>query len=398
MRRLTAFLLITVFLLLQCPVGALAGQGEPSARDQVVEVKVQAPSAILIEAGGGRVLYAHNADHKQPIASLTKIMTLVLALEALRDGKVRLDDMVTGSALAKSMGGTQIWLEEGEQFTFKDMLYAVGVGSANDCAVAVAEYLGGSFEGFVKAMNRRAAELGLKNTHFGNPTGLDDADTYSTAEDLAALCRYAVTLPMFLDLSSTWEYWVRKGTPKEVWLTSFNKLLKSYPGYDGIKTGFTDRAGYCLASTAKRGGLRLIAVVLGEATPQARQSDVQRLLDYGFRLYEAIEVGKAETPVGSVEVLRGHDPRVEAVLGQDFYVAVPRMGEKKITTEVRLHRPRVAAPVRKGQVLGVMVATVGGREVGQAPVVAARDVPPGSWFRLFGQTLRFILGAFLGAK
>lgn len=364
----------------------------------MAEVRVDAPAAILVEAGSGSVLFERNPDRRQPIASLTKIMTLTLALEALRDGKVKLEDPVVGSALAKSMGGTQIWLEEGEQFSLKDMLYAVGVGSANDCAVALAEYLGGSFEGFVKAMNRRAAELGMKNTHFSNPTGLDDEDNYSTAADLAILARHAVNLPMFLELSSTWEYWVRKGTPKEVWLTSFNKLLKSYPGYDGIKTGFTDKAGYCLASTAQRGGLRLIAVVLGEATPQARQADVQRLLDFGFRSYEAIEVAKAGTVVGRVEVFRGHDPAVDAVVGRDFHVALPRVGEKEIATEVRWDQRRVAAPVRKGQVLGTLIARVGDREVGQAAVVAAQDVPPGSWLRLFGQMCRSIFGTFLGAR
>ncbi|MDI6871607.1 MAG: D-alanyl-D-alanine carboxypeptidase family protein [Bacillota bacterium] len=377
---------------------APAGAGHPSPVDQTATVKVEAPSAILVEAGSGKVLFAKSADRKQPIASLTKIMTMVLALEALRDGKVKLTDLVTGSALAKSMGGTQIWLEEGEQFSLKDMLYAIGVGSANDCAVAVAEYLGGSFEGFVAAMNRKAKELGMNNTHFSNPTGLDDADNYSTAADLATLCRYAVTLPMFLELSSAWEYWVRKGTPKEVWLTTFNKLLKFYPGYDGIKTGFTDQAGYCLASTAKRGGLRLIAVVLGEPTPQSRSADVVKLLDYGFRLYEAVEVAKAGTVVGQVEVLRGHEPQVEAVVSEDFHVAVPRVGEKKVATELRLDRHRVNAPVRKGQALGVLVALQKGREVGRVGVVAARDVPAGSWYRLFGQMTRAILRAFLGAR
>jgi D-alanyl-D-alanine carboxypeptidase (penicillin-binding protein 5/6) len=405
MRRLTALLLTFALTFLAIPAGAVrpaqpAGQAPLAAEPtgQVTPVTVTAPSAILIEAGGGKVLFAQNADRPQPIASLTKIMTLILALEALRDGKVRLTDLVTGSALAKSMGGTQIWLEEGEQFSFQDLLYAVGVGSANDCAVALAEYLGGSFEGFVAAMNRKAKELNLKNTHFANPTGLDDEQNYSSAADLATLSRYAVTLPLFLELSSTWEYWVRKGTPKEVWLTTFNRLLKFYPGYDGIKTGFTDRAGYCLASTARRGGLRLIAVVLGAPTPQSRSADVTRLLDYGFRLYEAVAVAKAGTVVGRVEVLRGRDPEVEAVVGEDFHVAVPRMGDKTVATALRLDRRRVNAPVRKGQVLGALVALQGGQEAGRVPVVATRDVPAGSWFHLFAQMTRALVRTFLGAR
>jgi D-alanyl-D-alanine carboxypeptidase (penicillin-binding protein 5/6) len=401
MRRSLAFLLALALLvgLTAVPGGAAPLSGPTKApAEQAAEVKVQAPSAILVEAGSGRVLFAQQVDRPQPIASLTKIMTLTLALEALRDGKVKLTDQVVGSALAKSMGGTQIWLEEGEQFPLKDMLYAVGVGSANDAAVAIAEYLGGSFEGFVSAMNRKAAELGMKHTHFANPTGLDDEHNYSTAEDLARLCRRAVTLPLFLELSSTWEYWVRKGTPQEVWLTTFNKLLKSYPGYDGIKTGFTDKAGYCLASTAQRGGLRLVAVVLGEASPQARSADVQRLLDYGFRLYEAALVAKAGTAVGSVEVLRGHDSRVEAIVELDFNVAVPRVGGKKVTTQVRLDHRRVAAPVKKGQVLGELVAFHEGREAGRVAVVAAREVPAGSWFRLFGQMITAVVRSLLRGR
>lgn len=398
MQRGLAFVLALLVTFLATGVlAAPAGRAGPQA-PQVAEVRVEAPSAILVEAGRGTVLFAQNPDRPQPIASLTKIMTLTLVLEALRDGKVKLTDQVVGSALAKSMGGTQIWLEEGEQFSLKEMLYAIGVGSANDAAVAVAEYLGGSFEGFVGAMNHKAAELGLKHTHFANPTGLDDEHNYSTARDLAVLCRHAVTLPLFLELSSTWEYWVRKGTPQEVWLTTFNKLLKFYPGYDGIKTGFTDKAGYCLASTARRDGLRLIAVVLGNPTPQTRSADVQRLLDYGFRLYEAIAVAKAGQVVGQVEVFRGHEPRVEAVVKEDFHVTVPRVGEKKVSTAVRLTHRRVAAPVRKGQLLGALIAFQGGRELGRMDLVAPRDVPAGSWYRLFLQMTQTILRAFLGVR
>lgn len=391
-------ILVLLLLSLTCPAQA-AGQAKATAvLPPGAEIKVESASAVLMEAGGGVVLFAKDADRKQPIASLTKIMTLTLALEALRDGKVKLTDPVVGSALAKSMGGTQIWLEEGEQLSLKDMLYAVGVGSANDCAVALAEYLGGSFEGFVGAMNRKAKELGLKNTHFANPTGLDDDDNYSSARDVATLSRQAVTLPMMLNLSSSWEYWVRKGTKQEIWLTTFNKLLKSYPGYDGLKTGFTDKAGYCLASTAKRGGLRLIAVVLGSPTPQARSADVQRLLDYGFRLYEPVEVAKAGTQVAKVEVYRGHDPVVEAVTAEDFFVAMPRTGDKTFQKELRLARSRVWAPVKKGQVLGELVAVQAGKEIGRVQVVAARDVPSGSWWRLVVQTSQALLRSLFGVK
>ncbi|MDI3280562.1 MAG: D-alanyl-D-alanine carboxypeptidase family protein [Bacillota bacterium] len=351
---------------------------------------VRAPSAILLEASGGKVLWEKDADRPLPIASLTKIMTMTLVLEALRDGKVTLDDVVVGSALARSMGGTQIWLEEGEQMSLRDMLYAVAVGSANDCAVALAEHVAGSVDEFVRLMNQRAAQLGMTHTHFANPTGLDAPDNYSTARDLALLSRYAVTLPLFLELTSTWDYYVRKGTPKEVWLTTFNKLLKQYPGYDGIKTGFTDTARYCLAATAKRDGLRLIAVVLGAPTAKERTADVRALLDYGFRAYEAVKVLPGGSAVASVEVWKGAQDRVDAVAAEDVYVVVPRGQRGRWQKEVVLPKP-VVAPVKKGQVVGVLVFTREGEKVAEVPLVAAAEVPRGNVVKIFLQTTRQLL-------
>lgn len=351
---------------------------------------VRAPSAILLESAGGGVLWEKDADRPLPIASLTKIMTMTLVLEALRDGKVSLDDVVTGSALARSMGGTQIWLEEGEQMSFRDMLYAVAVGSANDCAVALAEYVAGSVDEFVRLMNQRAAQLGMTHTRFANPTGLDAPDNYSTARDLALLSRYAVTLPLFLELSSTWDYYVRKGTPKEVWLTTFNKLLKQYPGYDGIKTGFTDTARYCLAATAKRDGLRLIAVVLGAPTAKDRTADIRALLDYGFRSYEAVKVLPGGSAVASVEVLKGAQDKVDAVVAEDVYVVVPRGERSRWQKEVVLRRP-VVAPVKKGQVVGALVLTQEGKKVAEVPLISAAEVPRGNVVKIFLQTTRQLL-------
>lgn len=361
-----------------------------TAASSVAAPVVRAPSAILLEASGGKVLWEKDADRPLPIASLTKIMTMTLVLEALRDGKVTLDDVVTGSALARSMGGTQIWLEEGEQMSLRDMLYAVAVGSANDCAMALAEHVAGSVDEFVRLMNQRAAQLGMTNTRFANPTGLDAPDNYSTARDLALLSRYAVTLPLFLELTSTWDYYVRKDTPKEVWLTTFNKLLKQYPGCDGIKTGFTDTARYCLAATAKRDGLRLIAVVLGAPTSKDRMADIRALLDYGFRAYEAVKVLPGGSAVASVEVLRGAQDKVDAVVAEDVYVVVPRGQRGQWQKEVVLHKP-IVAPVKKGQVVGVLVFTREGEKVAEVPLVSAAEVPRGNVVKIFLQTTRQLL-------
>lgn len=382
--------LMVILLLASLPV--LAEVTKPADAPEI-----RARSAILMEAQGGKILLEKDPHVRLPMASVTKIMTMVLALEALRDGKVRLEDTVTGSALAKSMGGTQIWLEEGEQMSFKDMLYAVAVGSANDCAVAIAEHLAGSVENFVQQMNQKAASLGMKGTHFANPTGLDDPENYSTAYDLALLSRYAISLPMFLQLTSTWDYYVRKGTPKEVWLTTFNKLLKQYPGYDGIKTGFTDEAKYCLVATAKKEGLRLIAVVLGAPTAKDRTTTVRQLLDYGFRVYEAQLVAKGGTVAGEFSVRRGSVDRVPVLVKEDLYAAVPRGTKVTYQKEILLSRPLVA-PLKKGQVVGKMVARAGEQVVGEVDLVIAQDVPRGSFGQLLMQTMRQVLQSLTGKK
>ncbi|MBO8126406.1 MAG: D-alanyl-D-alanine carboxypeptidase [Firmicutes bacterium] len=359
---------------------------------------IKAKSAILIEAQTGEVLYEHNPDEKLPIASVTKIMTLVLALEALNEGKVSMDDVVVGSYLAKSMGGTQIWLEEGEQMSFRDMLYAVAVGSANDCAVAIGEYLGGSFDAFVEHMNRKAQELGMVNTHYANPTGLDAPDHYSTARDIAILSRYAVQLPLFLDLVSTWEYWVRQDTPQEVWLTSFNKLLKQYPGCDGIKTGYTSTAGYCLSATAKRNGLRLIAVALGSSTRDDRNNTIKALLDYGFQMYKAEKLVSQGESFGRLPVILGVTDSVELVSCSELRYPVKKGTELTLTKKVNLPET-VTAPIAKDQVIGEVVFTDrSGKVVAKTEIVAAESIERAGFFKIIKQTVHQLLKALFFRK
>ena len=240
-------------------------------------ITLNSKAAVLIDYHSGQVLYAHNEHEALPPASVTKVMTMLLALEAIRDGRASLDDLVVASDYAASMGGTQIWLEPGEQMPLGELLYAIAVGSANDAAVAVAEHLGGTEQAFVDMMNQRARELGMENTQFANPSGLPPQSVgkqgphLTSAYDIAIMSRHAISLPRFLEYTSTWGPVVmRPDTLERPVLWTYNRMLRSYPGMDGIKTGMTSEAGYCLAATAVRDGLRLIAVTLGAPTSAAR--------------------------------------------------------------------------------------------------------------------------------
>lgn len=367
---------------------ATSGQPQGAAKPALT---VRAKSAVLMDFGSGEVLFAHNPDARLPVASVQKIMTMTIILEALQSGRIKETDLVSTSTLARSMGGTQIWLEEGEQMSVHDLIYAIAVGSANDAAVAMAEYISGSMDAFVGEMNAKARELGMTNTHFVNPTGLDADGQYSSARDLAVLSRYAVRLPKFLELSSTWDYYVRKGTEDEVWLTTFNKLLKGYPGYDGIKTGFTSIAGYCLASTARHDGLRMIAIVLGEPTPKDRSEEVVTLLNYGFSQYTAKKTVSRGEYVGKVYVAKGKKTSVEAIAEDDVYVSMKRSArgtaEAELSTQVVLP-DTVVAPVKKGQALGRLLVKRGDATVSEAKLVAAVDVPRGSFFSIVFEMAR----------
>lgn len=368
---------------------------------QAQELEIRSKSAILVDAQSGAVLYGYNEHEPLPPASVTKIMTMVLALEALAAGKVGWDDLVTTSEYAASMGGTQIWLEPGEQMTFRDLLYAVAVGSANDAAVALAEHLAGSEAAFVEQMNARARELGMKNTQFSNPSGLPPealghpGPHVSTAADLAILSRHAVRLPHFLELTSTYgPYTVREGTDAEVELYSYNDLLRIYPGMDGIKTGHTSAAGYCIAATAVRDHLRLIVVTLGAATRADRQADVTRLLNYGFSQYRAAPVAQKGEVVGQVAVERGVAESVDVVPGEDFYVTLPRSSEAVPEREIRLQSR--AAPLAAGTPVGELIVRLDGQEVGRVPLVAAAAVERASLGQLVWRVTRHAVDALFG--
>ena len=249
-----------------------------------------AKSAIMIEASSGKVLFDKNSHEKLPPASMTKMMSMLLIVEAVEDGIISWDQKITVSENASGMGGSQILLETGEQMSVDDLFKGVAIMSGNDAVVALAEAVAGTEDEFVKMMNKRAKELGLKDSVFKNPHGLDDANHYSSAYDMSLIAKELVKHDRVLKYTSTYEDYLRKGTERELWLTNTNKLTRFYPGVDGLKTGYTKEAGYCLTSTAKRDGMRIITVVMGEPDTKTRNSETSTMLDYAFAQYKVEEL------------------------------------------------------------------------------------------------------------
>lgn len=356
MKKLAAALLAAALLVLP----AQAVSGAPT---------VDAAAAVLMEKETGAILYEQNAHDKLEPASVTKVMSLLLVLEAIDDGRLALDDMVTVSAHAASMGGSQVYLKEGEQMSVDDMLKAVAVVSGNDAAVALAEHLAGSEEGFVEQMNQRAAELGMADTCFVNCTGLPAAGHLTSAHDIAVMSRALIQHPKIRDYTTIWMDSIRGG---QFQLANTNKLVRFYEGATGLKTGSTDAAGYCLSATAERDGMELIAVVLKAKTSEQRFESAKSLLNFGFANYTLTDVypGQALPPV---DVLLGEQDTVQPVLAQSSRILVDKAQLNDVTSELRLCE-NVEAPVEQGQKLGEMVISVGGQEQQTIPIVADRAV------------------------
>lgn len=337
------------------------------------DLAINAPAYVLMEAESGEILAAQDEKTRRYPASTTKIMTLTLALEAVARGEATLDDVVTTSEYAASMGGSQVYLYAGEQRTLKEMLIAVAVGSGNDASVAVAEHLGGSVGNFVELMNTRAAELGMTGTHYANPHGLHDAEHYTTAADMAKLARHAVTVPGMLDFTGIYEYQFR-GEPKPLVLWNTNRLLKWYDGADGLKTGYTSEAGRNLVATAKRGDLRLISVVMGVEPKGGHFTESMKLLNWGFNNFSYQLLYAAGTDVCAIPVEKGTAPLVDAYIESAAGVLQKAGAGGVYTGEVAVDAwPQ--APVRAGQQLGELQILRDGEVVGTVPLLARADVP-----------------------
>lgn len=332
---------------------------------------VTAPSSLLMEASSGQVLYEMNADEKLPIASVTKAMTMLLIMEALDFGKINLTDMVSTSEYAASMGGSQVFLEVGEEMSVEDMLKAIAVASGNDAAVAMAEFIAGAESAFVEMMNKRAAELGCKNTHFINCNGLNEtAEHYSTARDVAIISRELLKHPKILDYTTIWMDTLRGG---EFGLSNTNKLIRFYKGANGLKTGSTSAAKYCLSATAKRDGMQLIAVVLAAPSSAERFAGATKLLDYGFANYSVVN---AAEKIGNLEprpVIGGKSDYVTPKANPSVSFIVKKGNSDKTDVSVVFDEP-LRAPVAVNQKIGTATFTIDSEKVAVCDILAAEEV------------------------
>ena len=366
--------------------GPLAGVARATPPAPATEAR----AAILVDGQTGQVLSAYRADRRLPMASVTKLMTLVLAFRSIAQGRARLSDWVPVSEEAYRTEGSQIWLEPGERLTLAQMLTAIAVGSANDASVAVAQFLSGSTAAFVERMNREAARLNMAGTHFDNPHGLPSLQHYSTAADLARLAVAAVNTPGLLRVTSHWQNrTIRNGRGGTLWLVNPNRLLRTYPGTDGLKTGYTRAAGFCLVATTLRQGTRLIAVILGASTSRARFSGAAALLSWGFSHFQSVTVVRAGQAIGAVQVRRGRASQVLAVVSRRVVLTRPR-GAAGVRVQLSLPRT-VVAPVAMGQRLGVATITTADGVRSQVPLVAAAGVPAVAVPELFWRFFRALL-------
>lgn len=350
--------------------------------------EINAKSAILTTEDG-QVLFEQNADEVHPPASVTKIMTMLLTMEAIDSGKASLDDMVTASAHAAEMGGSQIYLKEGEQMTLDDMLKSIAVASANDAAVAVAEHLGGSEDAFVSMMNERAKKLGCTGTEFVNPNGLDTdgEETKTTARDLALISAELLRHEKILEYTSIWMDTVRDGS---FGLANTNKMLKLYDGMIGLKTGYTSTAGYCISAVAEKQGMRLIAVVLGEPDKDSRNSDITAMLNYGFANYAVAQILEEGKEPGSVLVEMGMQDSVRVQLADDSTLLLEKAAAEGLTREITL-TDSTQAPVQAGDVLGEVVLKNGDEEIARRQLVAAEAVERKGISSIYRDLLHYLL-------
>ncbi len=376
MQKRARCLLLALMVLLLCavPVGA-------------ADLGISAPSAILMEKSTGQILYEQDAHTRLAPASVTKIMTLLLVMEALDDGRITWDDTVTASAAAAAKGGSQIYLEENEQMPLRDMLKSVVVSSANDCACALAEHIAGSETAFVAMMNERAEQLGMTDTHFVNCTGLDDgadADAHLTsAYDIALMSRALLQHEEIKQYTTIWMDTVRNGT---FGLSNTNKLVRFYDGTTGLKTGFTSGAGYCLSASAERGGMELIAVVMHCDTSAHRFESAKALLNYGFSNYALVTPTPPEA-IPAVPVTLGHTESIIPVLKDTTPILIDKAKASSVQSSITVD-DGVTAPVEKGQQLGLLRVTAGDEAIAEIPLVAPEAVAALTWWDVMGQMLR----------
>ena len=370
-RKLIVLAVVLTFMLQLLPAAAWSSE---------TALETDAVSAVLMDAYSGKILYDKEPDKQVAPASVTKVLTLLVALDALHKGKVNWDDRIVASESSWEMGGSEIWLEPGESMTFREMMIAIAVGSANDACVAVAEHLAGSEQAYVALINEKARSLGCKDTHFVNCHGLPAKDHYTSAYDMALICRDALKYPEMLSLTSIKHYYELRGG--KVKLDNTNKLLWWYDGADGFKTGWTTEANYCLASTVKRGDLRLICCVFGVPETRGHFKESVKLLNWAFANYGFQTLAQPGQVLGKVRVGSGAQDQVEVAAPRSIGVLIKKGETGAATLDVKLPKI-VRAPVKKSSPLGEARVLEQGKVVETVVLQAKEDVPKGSFWRLF---------------
>lgn len=354
----------------------------PSNQAPNANLAPSARSAILMDADSGTVIYEKNSHDKLPPASITKVMTMLLIMEALDDGKIKLSDMVQTSEYAASMGGSQIFLEPGEEMTVDDMIKGIALASGNDASVAMAEKLAGTEQQFVAMMNERAQQLGMKDTQFANPNGLPVANHYSSAHDIAVMSRELLKHSEVTKYTGLYQDYLRKTSEKPFWLVNTNKLVRFYSGADGLKTGFTSEAKYCLSATAKRDDMRVIAVVMGEPDTKTRNAEVSQMFDYTFAQYMNHSIIKEGESMGTLKIEKGVAPELPLVAKHSYSVLLKKGSQTKdIRYELKIDGP-LKAPVQLGQPIGKLVVYQGNQVLKEFDVDAPLSVERAGWWKL----------------
>lgn len=359
---------------------------EPTSSKSLTDMAPSARSAILMDADSGTVIYEKNSDVGLPPASITKIMTMLLVMEAIDEGRLKMTDKVQTSEYAASMGGSQIFLEPGEEMTVEEMLKGIALASGNDASVALAEKLGGSEQQFVAMMNEKAELLGMKNTKFMNCNGLPAEGHVSSAHDIALMSRELLKYEGITKYTGLYQDYLRKDSSKPFWLVNTNKLVRFYHGADGLKTGFTSEAKFCLSATARRDNMRLIAVVMGEPNTKTRNAEVSHLFDYAFAQYTNVPIYKKGDPIGTLSIEKGKVDKIPLVAKHSYSVLLKKGDAGKGIRHELIFDPSIKAPIESGQSIGKLIVYRGNDVLTEFPVESPLAVSRAGWWTLFRRT------------
>src|SRR5699024_2344954 len=380
------YTLITILLMMLFVTPSISTYGEE--KEEALNLAPDAKSAILIERDTGEILFDKNAHQKLSPASMTKIMTLLLVMEAIDKGNLTLNEMIRVSERASSMGGSQVFLEAGEEMSVEDLLKAIAIASGNDASVALAERLAGSEEAFVKMMNDKAKELNLENTKFQNSSGLPADDHYSTSYDMAVISKELLKYETITDYTSIYEDYLRKGEENEFWLVNTNKLVRFYSGVDGLKTGYTNEAKYCLAATAKRDDMRVIAVVMGSDTVKERNATISQMLDYAFNHFETKKLFDKGDTITSIRLLKAENKNIPIVASESVSTLYKK-GESidDITQMVELNET-FDLPLQIGDQVGTLTVKQGDEMLSETPLTVDQQVNEATYFTLLKRAMQ----------